>query len=479
MVLTGPTTATPTFTAPAVALATTLSFQLTVSDGLASGIDTVDILVRPLNQAPTANAGLNQTVITGRTVGLDASASSDPDPGTTLTFSWTQLGGPAVTLTGATTALPTFVAPAVSAPARLDFEVSASDGSQSSVDQVAVQVNPAPDWKQFRRDASHTAAGGYPGTLLGGSLFSVVTGGDVRSSVAQGADGRSTSARTTAACTLSARTGCSWSVATFHPAAWGPAVDAAGNVYVGSFDGMLYAFAPKLTSTRWVFPSGGRFRFASPALGAGGTVVYAGSEDGSLYALDAANGTKLWSFPTGGAVYSSPAVDGSGNVYFGSNDGKVYSLTSAGGMRAGWPVTIGSPVQSAPAIASNGTVLVGSDDGILHALQSDGTELWAAATGGAITSSAAVAGMYVVVGSDDGEVHAFDLADGAPLWSRPTGEQVRSSPAVSSDGTVYVGSCDGTPRLSRMGRTGSRSCWGVRDRVAGNRPGRGGVCRLG
>jgi len=442
--LAGASTAMPTFTAPAVAVNTTLTFQLSVSDGSAIGVDSVDILVQPLNQAPTANAGVNQTVSAGQTVELDASGSSDPDLGTTLTFTWTQLSGPGVSLIAGTTATPSFTAPAVSAPVRLDFEVSASDGSQSALDQVVVQVNPAPDWRQFRRDASHTAAGGYPGTLLGGSLFSVVTGGDVRSSVAQGPDGTLYFGSDDGSVYAFSQDGVLvGSEPTLGPVRQTPAVDAAGNVYVGSFDGMLYSFGPRLASTRWVFPSGGRFRFASPALGSGGTVVYAGSEDGSLYAVDAASGTQLWSQATGGAVYSSPAVDGAGNVYFGSNDGKVYALTSTGTTVAGWPVTLGSPVQSAPAIASNGTVLVGSDDGKLHALASDGTEVWAATTGGAITSSAAVAGTYVVVGSDDGAVRALDLADGAEMWSRPTGAQVRSSPAVSSDGTVYVGSCDG------------------------------------
>src|SRR5215472_9069038 len=37
-------------------------------------------------------------------------------------------------------------------------------------------------------------------------------------------------------------------------------------------------------------------------------VVYLGSYDGNVYALNAATGVKLWSFQTVGKVFSSPAV---------------------------------------------------------------------------------------------------------------------------------------------------------------------------
>jgi hypothetical protein len=63
----------------------------------------------PPNQPPVANAGSNQTVTVGTLVTLNGTASFDPDNGpSSLTFSWTQTSGPAVTLTGANTATPSF-----------------------------------------------------------------------------------------------------------------------------------------------------------------------------------------------------------------------------------------------------------------------------------------------------------------------------------------------------------------------------------
>ena len=54
------------------------------------------------NEAPVANAGPDQEVASEATVELDGSGSTDPnnDP---LTYKWSQLSGPAVTLEGAST----------------------------------------------------------------------------------------------------------------------------------------------------------------------------------------------------------------------------------------------------------------------------------------------------------------------------------------------------------------------------------------
>lgn len=84
----------------------TETFQLIVTDqyGKASAPASVSItVVGP----PVANPGTAQTVQVGDTVTLDGSASSDP-LNTSLSYSWTQTAGPAVSLSGATTAKPTF-----------------------------------------------------------------------------------------------------------------------------------------------------------------------------------------------------------------------------------------------------------------------------------------------------------------------------------------------------------------------------------
>jgi outer membrane protein assembly factor BamB len=67
---------------------------------------------------------------------------------------------------------------------------------------------------------------------------------------------------------------------------------------------------------------------SSPAVADG--VVYVGSYDGNVYAFNAATGVKIWSFPTGGEVFSTPAVV-NGMVDFGSDDHNVDALNAATG----------------------------------------------------------------------------------------------------------------------------------------------------
>ena len=52
--------------------------------------------------------------------------------------------------------------------------------------------------------------------------------------------------------------------------------------------------------------------------------VFVGSWDGKLYALNADDGGCSWSFTTGGQIDSSPTV-ANDLVYVGSHDGKVYA----------------------------------------------------------------------------------------------------------------------------------------------------------
>ncbi|HMJ04671.1 MAG TPA: PKD domain-containing protein, partial [Chthoniobacterales bacterium] len=139
VVITGADTDSPTFTAPVVAAGgETLTFNLTVTDGHASATDTVSITVVNVNHPPVADAGTDQSIAEGSPATLDGSASFDVDADA-FSYAWTQVGGPAVALTGGNTTHPTFTAPFVNAGgepgvvATLVFELLVDDGQPADV----------------------------------------------------------------------------------------------------------------------------------------------------------------------------------------------------------------------------------------------------------------------------------------------------------------------------------------------------------
>ena len=76
---------------------------------------------------------------------------------------------------------------------------------------------------------------------------------------------------------------------------------------------------------------------SSPAVGSDGT-VYVGSYNGKLFALDGETGIKKW-FLVVGQVYSSLTIGPDGILYLGSWD-NVYALktSSKGPAKSPWPM---------------------------------------------------------------------------------------------------------------------------------------------
>jgi hypothetical protein len=139
VIISNPAAATPTFKAPVTAAQTVLTFTLTATNtALLSSSSSVNITVNPA-QAPVANAGTNQGVKVNNAVTLNGSLSTDPN-GLPLTYTWVQVSGTHVVLTGANTISPTFTTPA--APGVLGFTLTVNNGILSSAAAlVTVTVN--------------------------------------------------------------------------------------------------------------------------------------------------------------------------------------------------------------------------------------------------------------------------------------------------------------------------------------------------
>lgn len=129
--------AQPTFTAPYVSETQVFTYQLVVtnSSGLSSEPAYVNVTVKNNNQPPVADAGDDIAIKAGAMATLDASRSYDPDNDPMLTYHWTQVEGPNVSLSNAADMNPIFAVPAAVGQV-LVFELQVSDGQETSASSL-------------------------------------------------------------------------------------------------------------------------------------------------------------------------------------------------------------------------------------------------------------------------------------------------------------------------------------------------------
>ena len=120
----------------------TYEVKVQVGDGSEDATAAISVSLSNRNEAPTADAGADQSdVEEGATVTLSG-AAEDPDVGGTLQYAWTQTGGATVTLSAPSEAVTTFVAPTGrTEDAVLTFTLRVTDdGGLTAEDALAVTI---------------------------------------------------------------------------------------------------------------------------------------------------------------------------------------------------------------------------------------------------------------------------------------------------------------------------------------------------
>jgi large repetitive protein len=166
-----------TFIAPEVPCGdAAVVMKLTVNDGYVDAFDYMTINIKNVNRTPTADAGSPQNVSELGTVVLDGSKSTDFDFDATLGFYWTQTGGPAVTLSDAHAAAPSFTAPEIfpggdpAAFVDLAFHLVVTDGCDgSATGDTTVHVANTPHAPTAVAQGPPTASEGGSTVMLDGS----------------------------------------------------------------------------------------------------------------------------------------------------------------------------------------------------------------------------------------------------------------------------------------------------------------------
>jgi outer membrane protein assembly factor BamB len=241
-----------------------------------------------------------------------------------------------------------------------------------------------------------------------------------------------------------------WNYRTDNLACGSPAV-VNGIVYVGSWDGNMYALNAGTGAKVWSYPTGSLV-CSAPAVING--VVYFGDYSANLYALNASTGAKIWSYPTNSCgIFAGPIVV-SGVLYQNTGcSGNFYAFDAATGA-VKWEVNLdGADTGWTPAVW-NGAVYVGNVSGNFYALdQNTGSTKWKHNYGGSLYLGAStVANGAVYFGTSSKTFFAVNATTGTTLWIyRAGGDLSNSAPAVVN-GTVYFGTSDGVYALA--GTTG-------------------------
>jgi outer membrane protein assembly factor BamB len=174
---------------------------------------------------------------------------------------------------------------------------------------------------------------------------------------------------------------------------------------------LFYAFNPDGT-TKWTFtaPVAGEGIYTAAAIDAAGN-LYIGTLSGNFYSIDP-TGKLRWTCATGDSITSAPAL-ANGAAYFGDYDANLYSVSTSNGA-VNWKYPLGAQVRaSAPAVDANGTVYIGSYDHNVYAVSGGGSLVRVYATDDVVRSSPVISGTSLYFASEDHKVYAFNLGASA------------------------------------------------------------------
>jgi len=218
--------------------------------------------------------------------------------------------------------------------------------------------------------------------------------------------------------------------------------DRVGNIYILSDSGgLLHSFTPNGT-LRWTYTIPNSSSVESyPTIDAYGN-VYFGTVDGIFYRLDN-NGALAWSCIAGSSIRSTSAVAPDGTIYFTSQNSRIYALTPTGTLN--WSFATTASISSSPAIGIDGTVYIGSNDGILYALDPLGNLKWSYNSGSPIYSSQIIDSKNIIYFANvNNRLYAVNGDNGSVRWTFNLDSIAYGPPSIGCGGILYINTIAGT-----------------------------------
>ena len=208
-------------------------------------------------------------------------------------------------------------------------------------------------------------------------------------------------------------------------------------VYVGTYDGRLYALTAARGVERWVYPRSGSIGSIVGKPVVADDTIYVTSSDGRVYALDITYGDLKWrSEPLAVKLWTSAAVTDDA-VFVSTFDGWIYGLSKDTGQKLDWSYKSRAGFASSPVVYKD-IVYVGSFDNSLYGIRiGDNEPVWRFSAGRWFWAAPVVGNATVYAGCLDGKVYAVEANTGRKLWEFDTGKPVVCSP-VMADGALIV-----------------------------------------
>jgi outer membrane protein assembly factor BamB len=213
-----------------------------------------------------------------------------------------------------------------------------------------------------------------------------------------------------------------------------------GTLYVGDYQGRLFALEPETGETRWQAPLG---QFYETALAVAGDFVIVGGMEGSVFGLERETGAERWTFQADGRLAAPLVV---GQQIFAATTSTLYALDLATGQLR-WQAELATNDVYAAAPAYAAGVVYAASDQVLAAIDAQtGQDRWRMTTEAPVFGGVALADGLVYLGLGDGTLRAYSQATGEPAWSfaaRDPGPISFWSAPASAGGLVYAGNRDG------------------------------------
>ena len=186
-------------------------------------------------------------------------------------------------------------------------------------------------------------------------------------------------------------------------------------VFVASNDGYLYCLNESTGTELWSYNLKSSI-WSAPVVHSG--IVYVGAYDGNLYAIDATSTgstntpTLKWKYLTGEAIRGAAAISGDA-LYIGNDGGKLTAVdlaTSSVSASVMWDYTGGGKINSAPVVDISGLhVYLNCADSYTYCVNtSNGTLNWNALSGIAGYGTPVIYGLNLVVDATDGYLKVMD-----------------------------------------------------------------------